>query len=208
MIILGGVLGVVTIFLNMVGSKKTLKIIFGILSILIIITATILGVYNHLSIEKTEKYSRSTGDYEMEDIPKNFRINVGSNIFDGYNNVSLENYVHTPVTIFVDEGKLKVSTLIFDKDGNILVRVNEGKGKIYSDYGDLSFDNNALEVLNNNEVIFQVFYSNNIINVFGDFYNEEGNHIVVDSSGVYINSEIKPIINKLFKYPSEEYLGK
>lgn len=59
-------------------------------------------------------------------------------------------------------------------------------------------------------MIFWVFYKNNVINIFGKFYNQEGVLILVDKNGVLFNPGSDRDINvfPIFEYPSELYPGK
>ena len=112
---------------------------------------------------------------------------------------------------------MKISTIIRDKEGKILVKLDRNEwqvnpNKIY----DKNFDKTAVEVINEEgEVILQAFFDGEGVQFAGIFYQEDGWRIALgpseDGNGVIekrppgekIQASFKPI----FRYRSEEHPG-
>jgi hypothetical protein len=113
------------------------------------------------------------------------------------------------IIVWIDNGQLKVSTTIKDKDGKILARItgndwdNAQKPLIY----DRNFDKRGLEVVDAYcNVVLQVDMNKSCAKVSGVFYVESGKTIVANDKGFHFDVPgVK--INPIFIYPSENHLG-
>jgi hypothetical protein len=113
------------------------------------------------------------------------------------------------ILVWVDNGKLKASAAIKDKEGRILARINGNewstaqKPLIY----DRNYDDMALEVVDAYQhVILQIEMIGECARVSGVFYNGLGT-VFINDNGVFINPSQNISINPIFAYPSEMHFG-
>ena len=123
------------------------------------------------------------------------------------------------LTIILDRGQVKVSTLIRDKSGSAVAELinNEWKVNINSAF-DRNYSKDALEVKDNTgDIVLQVKVLQDRIQFQGKFYDNQGNGValgkhdsgqggIIEKTGArHPNLELK--IEPIFLYPSENHLG-
>jgi len=195
------------------------KIITVILIFFLILSTLLI----YLEDYKSEKYSKDSGKLigDLKDKKITYpEINCGGTIISFDDSSKDENVLGVPLLIWVEEGKLKVSTTIIDKDNNILVKLEENEWEVKTNtpsYFRRNFDNTALEVIDNEDnVILQIEFIDNSIRLSGVWYNEDGSGTYINCSSdnfieigkVDKNSTFDVGIEKLFKYPADNYPGK
>lgn len=121
------------------------------------------------------------------------------------------------ITMVIENGSLKVSTLVRSRNGVIAELINNEWKVNQSNSFDRNFSKNSLEVKDNNgEIIFQVKHVGARIQLQGKFYGTDGKGIalVKDPSGrgglivpLDPNNGADLKITPIFKYPSELHLG-
>jgi len=113
--------------------------------------------------------------------------------------------------IWIENGKLKISTVVRDKDGKILAKIvgNEFFTMPRPAILDRNYDENSLEVVDvYGNVVLQASLIGSCVKILGIFFDKSGNAIVADENGFVIyprsfNAKINPI----FVHPCEGHLG-
>ena len=118
------------------------------------------------------------------------------------------------IDVWTEEGKLKVSATVRDKDGKIIaiIKGNEWTVPPQAQIVDKNFDDNAFEVIDAyNRVVMQVSMVGECALLSGVFYKEDGSAAIVANGGVYIappgESIPYDILKPIFLYPSDRHLG-
>ena len=118
-----------------------------------------------------------------------------------------------PVTVWGEDGRLKLSTVIRNEKGDVVARLDANvlrvvEGQMY----DHNYDKTALEVIDGeNRVILQVEFEDGIAQFRGIFHDKDGgsyalgdNIIEVRPPGVLLETSFKPI----FYHPGFRHIGK
>jgi len=123
------------------------------------------------------------------------------------------------LTVVIDGGRVKVSTLIRDKSGAAVAELINNEWKVNrNNTFDRNYSKDALEVKDNSgDIVLQVRVLNDRIQFQGKFYNSQGNGVAIgkhdsgkggtiEMTGAnhpHLELKIEPI----FQYPSENHLG-
>ena len=124
------------------------------------------------------------------------------------------------LTVIIDEGQVKVSTLIRDKSGAAVAELINNEWKVNrNNTFDRNYSKDALEVKDNSgDIVLQVKALTDRIQFQGKFYDGKGKGVALGKhhsgkGGIFEmtgpnhpNLEMK--IEPIFKYPSENHLGK
>lgn len=201
--------------------KKTKLEYFSFIIVLILLITG--GTLQYVDNLKKEKYSKDagilTGKLKNESII-NPVIKWGSSsiTFSGNQSKNIP-ILGMPLDIWVEDGILKISTIIRNKDGKVIAKLEENEWKLNrNSLFDRNFDDIALEVINDNdEVVLQIKFDNDAIQISTIFYNDEGGGKFIEQlpneSGIifgsFLNNETKILnVDRLFEYPSDLYPGK
>jgi hypothetical protein len=115
------------------------------------------------------------------------------------------------IIVWIENGQLKVSTVVRDKDGKILASVvgNDFFTMPRPAILDRNYDENNLEVEDvYGNIILQVSMVGQCARVLGVFYDKVGNDIVLDDAGFHYNpGPYNAKINPIFVHPCEGHLG-
>jgi len=123
------------------------------------------------------------------------------------------------LTIILDRGQVKVSTIIRDKSGSAVAELINNEWKVNRNCAfDRNYSNDALEVKDNTgDIVLQVKVLQDRIQFQGKFYDNRGNGVafgkhesgqggIIEQTGTgHPNLELK--IEPIFLYPSENHLG-
>jgi len=123
------------------------------------------------------------------------------------------------LTVVIDGGQVKVSTLIRDKSGSAVAELINNEWKVNrNNTFDRNYSKDALEVKDNSgDIVLQVKVLNDRIQFQGKFYNSQGNGValgkhdsgqggVIEMTGAN-HPHLKLKIEPIFQYPSENHLG-
>jgi hypothetical protein len=121
-----------------------------------------------------------------------------------------------------DDGKIKVSTVVRDRSGELIARLEENEwSEKPANRFDRNYSDSALEIIDDwGDVVLQVRLVGNVVQLQGKFYSREGRATGIGKvwddlekdfvgtiefrpSSVPLALKIKPI----FKYPSERHIG-
>jgi len=126
------------------------------------------------------------------------------------------------ITIVIEDGQVKVSTIIRDRSGAIIAELIKNKWKVNLNSSfDRNYSKNALEVKDSSgDVVLQLRLVEDRVQFQGKFYDSRGNGVafgkVRDASGTIgggiertgtANPNLTLHIEPIFKYPSELHLG-
>ncbi|MDP2217316.1 MAG: hypothetical protein Q8J68_08530 [Methanolobus sp.] len=184
----------------------------SLISILLIIVFTSLSIHSYYQEIERLKYEKDSGFLQVEKLVYP-NIYLGSNAAvntpDGVDFSSAYDFA-IPLNVRIDNGYLKVSTIIRDAEGDIIAVINDNNWQVTSRSLDKNFDQAAFEVIDSkNNVVFQVYTVNNEAYVNGVFPREDGYFVVANETGCRLGTanpnEI--YIQKIFKYPSFAYPG-
>lgn len=133
----------------------------------------------------------------------------------------LEIFENNSLTILIEDGQVKVSTLVRDRNGRLVAELLKNEWKINSNNTfDRNYSKDALEVKDESgDIVLQVRLVEDRVQLQGIFYDPTGRGValgkVVGPKGIgggiertepnhpYITMRIQPI----FKYPSDLHLG-
>jgi|SRR5208283_2378274 len=123
------------------------------------------------------------------------------------------------LSIISDEGRVKVSTIIRDKTGNVVAELIENEWKVNKNSAfDRNFSKDALEVKDNTgDIVFQIRVLEDRIQFQGKFYDSKGNGVaigkdfsgkggVIEMTGLN-HPQLELKIDPIFLYPSDNHLG-
>jgi hypothetical protein len=190
----------------------------------LIILAFLLSYFVALNVLQQENYKMtSSTSGEISSVSKDieypcilFGSGDGNGITFSSNRTSLIPIGYgndVPVKVWIENGQLKVSTTVRDKDGKILaiMNANEWNTAKQPQILDRNFDENAVEVIDAyNRVVLQVSMSEKCANIQGIFYNEDGSAFVIFGPGIGMvrpGEKISAAIDPIFIYPSDRHLG-
>lgn len=198
--------------------EKVHSLIF-LIFIFIILLAIIQGIIKYQEDEKA-KYSANSG-LILEGISnsnvQNITYLVGPTKVVGFQNrtifgkngvVSISFCEDDILSTRIEYGKLKISSVLRDKDGHIVARILSNEWTVNPKFmWDKNFDNEAFEVIDDkNNIILQVLLYGDTVRIRGDFYCS-GNRIFIDDNGWHFNPSKKLSIEPIFKYPSIDHPG-
>lgn len=200
------------------GSKKWDWIIFSVILFLIILGSG-LNYYQNI---KEDMYSKNAGILsgklgDKSIVNPAIGFETANIIFINHSKGEKLGLLGIPLDIWIENNELKVSASIRDKSGQIIAILNENEWDLKNKDYDRNFDDKALEVINNeNEVVFQIKFNDEFVQIWGVFYNKDGTGSYIEQlneSGLVmggLNKNETKIINvkKIFRYPSELYFGK
>lgn len=113
--------------------------------------------------------------------------------------------------VWTENGRLKVSTVVRDKDGKILARMigNDWFTMPRPAILDRNYNANSLEVMDvYGNIVLQVSMVGPCARILGVFYDKFGNALVIDDTGVqYTSSPYNIKIDPIFVHPCEGHLG-
>jgi len=205
--------------------KATLVIVFVIVlgAVLTAVGAYLLAMGFRLSDMETRAMKGELIPFEV-DLQKPFLVNLGSNILETTigqleEGIDLRRYIsymeyEYPIQIRFKDGKLLVSAEIKNSDGVLVAKIKDNLWVVREDVmiaRDRNYNPYALEVIDSDSVpVLQVVLNpRNQIYIGGFFYSPEG-RMLVTPNGLIINpssDRISEHIERIFKYPSDEYLG-
>ena len=129
----------------------------------------------------------------------------------------------THFTVQADKGKLKVSTIIRNKDGAIIAEMIKNEWKINkNNIYDRNYSDNALEIKDNSgDVVLQILLIKDVVQLQGKFYDSDGYGMAFSEPVEYGSDfrveyfdphdapydKLQTQIIPIFKYPSELHLG-
>jgi len=193
--------------------------IFYIIFIVIILSA-IIQVYNITLKENEEKYSANSGTLSVS-ASNNEKITylLGTVTITGFQNVNIFGgktsgaFGGCDINVLssqIENGTLKINALLYDKDGNIAVKIVSNEWTVNPKFmWDKNFDNNGFEIVDDKDnIILQiVLVSGNVIRINGDFYCG-GMEYFINNKGVIINpGDEKSTVEPIFKYPAINHPG-
>lgn len=124
------------------------------------------------------------------------------------------------LTIWIEKGHIKISTLIRDKFGEVVAELSANEWKVKKEsVFDRNYSKNALEVRDRTgDIVLQVKIKNNRVQFQGKIYGSKGQGVafgktktpgiggIIEITGSnHPNLELK--IGPIFRYPSEFHLG-
>lgn len=157
------------------------------------------------------------------DFQKPFVVNLGSNLLTQDINslsqgINLRRFIDFgcdyPIQIKFKDGKLLVSALIMNQKGETVAMITDNQWTVSNDRriaSDRNYNDYAFEVINGDSqpVIQIIVQSGNKIFIGGLFYTPCG-RVMANANGLFINpsdSQVQNNIQRIFKYPSDQYLG-
>ena len=115
------------------------------------------------------------------------------------------------IIVWTENGQLKVSAVVRDKDGKVLARIvgNNWDTMPRPAILDRNYDRNCLEVEDAyGNVVLQVSMVGSCAQILGIFYDKSENVLVLDDTGFHYNpGSYNAKINPFFVHPCEGHLG-
>lgn len=209
---------------NRIPHAKVLTFMFIVISALIQVIDVIQQdkeidkIKYYGTLEPENKILLSTAD---NTIPK---IEIGDSgtifVWNGPQGMNLFTiFDDNALKILSENGQIKLSTLIRDKNGNVVAEIvdNEWRSNIRPISWDRNYNKHAIEVKDRTgDVILQVRVLNDRIQFQGKFYSGSGDGFAlvaapwgtgaimeIKKNDEHLESHIEPI----FKYPSDSHLG-
>jgi len=243
-IIVSAIAAIVAFIINRINPKKVPLIITIVFIVILLFTAALEIIENkrQSTKETTEKYAgvlKSRSFVLISSDPRTFpaieiadtglKFVFGGGVDENFISRVLED---NNFKIEIEDGQIKVSMVIRDKEGNVVTIINKNEwkmnpGKLF----DRNFSENALEIIDQKgEIILQVRLLGNCVQLQGKFYSskdtyksglklgkdvigieigrfsEKGNY----PGGIHFLGRDTPssLLNKpIFKYPSELHIG-
>jgi hypothetical protein len=127
--------------------------------------------------------------------------------------------------IVVENGELKISTPVKDRDGRLIAKIDRNHWYVYSGALDKNYNTNSLEVIDaGGHVVLQVKLLNDRIQIQGEWRDEFGNGVRMRKTNIDAGeqkgamfvpwrnpqTELKfdsELIKPMFKYPSRDHWG-
>ncbi|MFH1101385.1 MAG: hypothetical protein V1726_05050 [Methanobacteriota archaeon] len=202
-------------------SRKRVNSLLIILIIIAIITAG-TQVWVEYDTQQKEKYTMNSGTISGETLDKNVTypcLSLGGTnfIYEGPKGYSVLDILGINVTIWIENGKLKISTILRNENGEIVAELKANEWQVNPNLiFDRNFDDTAIEVINTKgDVVLQADLVERCVKFVGYFYREDGWQIAVgpsETGGGYIElrppgEEIQMNFDKIFQYPSELHPG-
>jgi hypothetical protein len=191
------------------------------LTIIILFVSAVANIIIEKQKEEAEKYSKYSGQISGKLKDKNIIYPVlklgGANLtYNGQSGEPIFLIGNDPIKIWVEDGQLKLSTVIRDSSGKIIAKLDANEWQVNPNLiFDRNFDENAVEVIDEKgKVILQVQFDGEGVQFAGIFYREDGWKVALgptEGGGVI---EIRPpnenltiSFDRLFKYPSDVHRG-
>lgn len=213
---------------------KWLKIIIGIIMGLLIIVGTVFQGIIHRAEQKEKEKSKYAGVLKPKKIlfsskekqyPQ-FEFGDSGSILtftETGNTRVLELFEANSLVIEVEDGVLKVSCIIRNKNGDVVAKLEGNEWRVKKEKAfDRNFTKDALEVKDEKgDIVLQIRLKENRIQFQGKLYDSEGkgNGVAIykvigpEGPGGLIEfirpdkPELQMKISPMFKYPSDEHLG-
>lgn len=195
-----------------------LKYISFFIIFILLITSGVLQYYQE---SKKERYSRDSGTLSGKLKDKEIiypEINWYGASVRFTSNDKNTNIFSIPLAIWIEDGRLKVSTTITDKENNIIAKLEANEWEVNTNTNSFfrrNFDDNALEIIDENEnVVLQIQFDGKSIQLAGIWYKEDGSKVCIKpTKGGFVmasldkNQTVDMDIDKLFKYPADLHPG-
>ena len=195
------------------------------LIIILLLSVAVTNIYITKQEEEKEKYSKSSGLISGELKNKSIIYPViklgGANlVWKGQLGEPIFLIGKDPLKVWIEEGQLKISTIIRGRNGNIIAKLDANEWQVTDDPSlkwDRNFDERAVEIINEREeVVLQAQFDGESVQFAGIFYREDGWKVAlgpsdIDGGGIIEtippDEKIAASFEPLFKYPSERHHG-
>lgn len=194
-----------------------------VLIIIILLASAVSNIFLEKQKEEMEKYSKSSGLISGQLKNKSIiypvlKLGGASLMFTGQSGEPIFTIGKDPIKIWIEDGQLKLSTIIRGEDGKIVAALDANEWKVNPNLiYDRNFDERAVEVIDEKgDVILQVQFDGEGAQFAGIFYLEDGWKVALgpanDKSGGIIekrppNEKLTISFERLFKYPSDSHRG-
>ena len=199
--------------------RKYIKRPWGILLVMLTITASVLGIVSYVHYRIDKQHSSATGMISPPSFASVKYLSIGSTRFliDSPEGVFLKDGDIPVLTMNIKDRKLLVTTTIRDTRGNIVAELKNNEWRVNkNNIFDRNYTNNALEVRDQSgKIALQVVHFGDTIHLAGIFHCRNGWTNVfmpLPEGGAII--DIKPpgkepehSIQQIFEYPSELHFG-
>lgn len=182
-----------------------------------LIAGAITNMYVIGQEEQKEKYSQYSGEIsrklEAPDIQyPSIKLGTAKLIWQGPEGEPAILIGDDPIRVWIEDGELKISTVIRDKDGKIIAKLEANEWQVNPNLiFDRNFDDRAVEVINEEgEVILQADFDGESVVFAGIFYLEDGSRVAIGENVIERRppgEELQTSFDLIFKYPSRMHPG-
>lgn len=185
--------------------------------IIILLATTVTNVYITQQEEEKEKYSEYSGVISGELKNKSIvypsiKLGTAKLVWQGPEGEPIFLIGNDPIRVWIEEGELKISTVIRNEDGKIIARLEANEWQVNPNLiFDRNFDKEAVEVINEKgEVILQAEFDGESVQFAGIFYRGDGWRIALGYNIIESrppSERIQASFKQIFKYPSKNHPG-
>lgn len=185
--------------------------------IIILLATAVTNVYITQQEEEKEKYSEYSGVISGELKNKSIaypsiKLGTAKLVWQGPEGEPIFLIGNDPIRVWIEEGELKISTVIRNEDGKIIARLEANEWQVNPNLiFDRNFDKEAVEVINEKgEVILQAEFDGESVQFAGIFYREDGWRIALGYNIIESrppSERIQASFEPIFKYPSKNHPG-
>lgn len=190
---------------------------FFIVVIAILVVSLVAAVYQQRQDEINAQYAATSGKLSggLENKTVTYpSIKIGTAQFvqQGPQGTPMFMIGNDPVTVWIENGELKVNLTLRDRGGSIVTKIVANEWQVNPNLiFDKNFDDTAFEIVDvKGDVVLQLVFDGTSVQFCGKFYLPDGRRTGIGNNVIEIRlpgEQMQLTFTPIFKYPSSEYPG-